>query len=998
MKLNIWLFLFALALPSFTAMAQGLNEDILTPDLQKSIEENPNGIHSVYVAFEDIVDVRALENELISRNASVDERAYEIITKLQAKANEVQPEFLSYLNRLDGIDKATIHDFWIANVVFFEGTTEAIAKVSNYPGLERININWPIEFYDVEQENKGTLAPTSFNTTETGVEAIGAPEMWAMGYTGYGRKVLIVDTGEDPYHPALHNNFSYHNRSLDESWASPNGPHACEDDHGTHVTGTAVGIDRILKDTIGVAYEGEWMGGPIPLSGCNYTGTVLDAFGTFQWALNPDGNASTTDDMPDAINNSWGRPDPSTFDCGIPSVVNMYNALMGAGIAVIYAAGNEGPGMTTVGHPAINNYDLVRFFSVGNVNANNPSFPIYSGSSRGPSVCFNADESLYIKPEVSAPGTNVRSAVFGDGYSSYTGTSMAAPHVAGAILILKEAFPYLSGEDLMLALYFSATDLGDPGEDNDYGMGMINLPSAFDTLVAQGHVPVPPVDGSLDVTLLSSEVSTFSCLEGVAAYIEVENGGTETVESIEVTLTFTGNQTVSESHNWEVFLLPGDRAEVLLPAVEVPPGDYELVIDLTKVNDQPDLRHLNNRLKQDVTILDINELPAQVAGGLTPCANSTIAVESGFTDDAEIKWYDDFSEGNLIGEGSSILVDVTDEPQTVYVQVSPVVKVGKPDISSGTLQYSDDNNGVVFNTDVPITIRSVKVYAEEAGGRIIRLRREDGSGGSEVVTLQEGENIIELDFTVPVGENHELYMQAGKPLAFTLGGTAYPYAIDNVVTLTKPVSGSGIFYYYFFDWEIEYDYFCGRTAVEIDPQASGGGPDVSITASDVDVNIYNEDPEIDFEGAADGAASWYWNFGDGNTSEMQNPSHTYADTGNYVVTLTVVDNDGCSSSALIDVHVYDEVVSSINNLTLDNRLLVYPNPTKEELFLHFSWPGTTDIQYYVVDLLGRPLTTVFNVASGTSQESLSLSAFPSGVYLLVVESSEGRVTKRIVKE
>ena len=997
MKLHSWLFLFALALPSFTVLAQGLNEAILTPDLLKNIEEKPNGIHSVYVVFEDKVDVRALENELISREASVDERAYEIITKLQAKANEVQPAFLNFLNRVDDINKEATKSFWIANVVFFEGTTEAIAEVSNYPGLEQMDLNWEIEFHDLEQENKETLAPASVDNVETGLEVIGAPEMWAMGYTGYDQKVLIVDTGEDPYHPALFNNYAYHNRSLDESWASPNGPHSCQSDHGTHVTGTAVGIDRTLMDTIGVAYEAEWMGGPIPLLGCNYPGTVLDAFGTFQWAIDPDNNPGTTDDMPDAINNSWGRSATSTFDCGLPEWVSIYDAMMGVGIAVTWSAGNGGPGASTIGHPSINNHDLVRFFSVGNINANSASLPIANGSSRGPSICFNEDESLRIKPEVSAPGTSVRSSIFGNNYGTKTGTSMAAPHVAGAILILKEAFPYLAGEDLMLALYFSARDLGEPGEDNEYGMGMIYIPDAFDYLVEQGHTPVPPVDGTLDVTLLSAQINTFYCLEGVSPFIEIENGGTETVESIEVSLTFTGSQTITETHNFEVFLTPGDRTELLLPQVEVPAGTYELVVDLTEVNGQPDPRHLNNRLKQEVTILDINESPAQVAGGATPCANSTIAVESAYQGEATIKWYDEYIGGHILGEGQSILLDLTDEPQTIYVQVSPIEKVGKPDLSTGNPLYSNNSNGLKFDTDVPIRIRTVKVFAEEAGGAIIRLTRADGTGGAEVAMLQEGENVVELDFPVPVGEGHELYIQTGKPLGFTQGGTQYPYSIDDIVTITAPISGSSIFYYYFFDWEVEYDYLCGRTAVDINPQASNGGPNVSIAASDVEVNIYNEDMEIDFEGAADGATSWFWNFGDGNTSDLQNPSHTYADIGNYVVTLTVVDNDGCSASALIDVLVYEEVVSSTDDLDLENRLMVYPNPTKEELSLHFSWPGTTDIQYYVVDLLGRPLTSIFGVASGTSQESLSLSAFPSGTYLLVVESSEGRVTKRIVK-
>ena len=68
---------------------------------------------------------------------------------------------------------------------------------------------------------------------------------------------------------------------------------------------------------------------------------------------------------------------------------------------------------------------------------------------------------------------------------------MAAPHVSGAILLLKEAFPFLSGEELLWALYLSAVDLGIPGEDNIYGMGMIDVHAAFQHLI-QIHTPVDP--------------------------------------------------------------------------------------------------------------------------------------------------------------------------------------------------------------------------------------------------------------------------------------------------------------------------------------------------------------------------------------------------------------------------------------------------------------------------------------------------------------------------
>ena len=85
---------------------------------------------------------------------------------------------------------------------------------------------------------------------------------------------------------------------------------------------------------------------------------------------------------------------------------------------------------------------------------------------------------------------------------------MAAPHVSGAILLLKEAFPYLSGEDLLWALYLSAVDLGPPGEDNTYGMGIIDVHAAFLHL-SQNHNPVDPFQFKYDINLDSFRFQTL---------------------------------------------------------------------------------------------------------------------------------------------------------------------------------------------------------------------------------------------------------------------------------------------------------------------------------------------------------------------------------------------------------------------------------------------------------------------------------------------------------
>ena len=134
----------------------------------------------------------------------------------------------------------------------------------------------------------------------------------------------------------------------------------------------------------------------------------------------------------------------------------------------------------------------VNVFSVGSVNGN-VAFPqpISGFSTRGPSQC-PSNGTLNIHPEVVAPGENVRSAWGMDGYNSISGTSMSSPHVSGAVLLLKEAFPQLTGAQLLTALYTTATDMGVTGEDNVYGNGLIDVHAAF-LWLAQQHTPRDPL-------------------------------------------------------------------------------------------------------------------------------------------------------------------------------------------------------------------------------------------------------------------------------------------------------------------------------------------------------------------------------------------------------------------------------------------------------------------------------------------------------------------------
>ncbi|MCO6480504.1 MAG: S8 family serine peptidase, partial [Phaeodactylibacter sp.] len=800
--------------------------------------------------------------------------------------------------------------FWITNAIFMEATGPAIARLSREKAVEMIFPNHEIEIMDDGAER--IPAPRLLNNAERGLRAIGAHQMWAMGYTGYGRKAMIIDTGEEVEHPALHNQFAYHTRELSEAWASPGEPQYCSD-HGSHVTGTIVGLDRLQNDTIGVAFNGQWMGGPVVLSGCQYSSSVLDIFETFQWALNPDGNPATTDDMPDVINNSWGSPLPSSFDCGEHYALPIINAVMTAGIASVHSAGNEGPGSSTIGSPAINNNSLVRVFSVGNLNGNDNSLSINPGSSRGPSVC-GGTESLLIKPEVSAPGTDVRSSVPGGRYISLSGTSMAAPHVSGAVLLLKEAFPYLTGEEILLALYFSAIDLGTPGEDNAYGMGIINVPAAFQYLIDQGHAPVPPVETDKDVILLRAETRDFNCGEQLAARLLVENGGTETITSLDIRHGLRGDGLpVVFSYRWEGGIEPGQREYIQLPAIPSEPGEFEYTAQIYKVNGEDDPRPLNNQLKQQARVVSDELFDARIVGNGVVCQNGQAVVQSLHDGPAAVRWYDALVEGSLLGIGKRAVLPVGEDATTVYMEVSPIQKTGREDNQGGAVQFSTAGQGLLFDVYTPCTIKSVKVYAEEAGNRLLILEGPDGSSRTLVVPVGAGEQRIPLNVSVEPGEGWELRLRAGKALGFNVAGSNYPYTLPNVLSIRRSTQ-SPVFYHYFYDWEVEFSYFCGRTPVEIPVRETENTPQPAFSPANAEVDLSSGLNEVSFTDLSEGATFWWWSFGDGSGSTLQNPTHAYSDTGRYQVILAVLGEDGCISSAEGAVTVTESNVSSASQL------------------------------------------------------------------------------------
>ncbi len=270
------------------------------------------------------------------------------------------------------------------------------------------------------------------------VPQIGAPAAWEAGYTGKGISVAVLDTGIDKSHPDLASQVAGAKNFTEESDEDLVG-------HGTHVAstiaGTAVASSGKYK---GVAPEAKLYDGKV----CEQSGCPESAIlGGMEWAAN--------EVKAKVVNLSLGGTDTPEVD-PLEEAVNRLTAQ--SGTLFVIAAGNDGPGESTVGSPGSADAAL----TVGAVDKQDK---LAGFSSRGPRVGDGA-----VKPDVTAPGVDIVAAKakksvigdpVGDAYLKLSGTSMATPHTAGAAALLAQEHPDWKAGDLKAALMASAKPAAD---------------------------------------------------------------------------------------------------------------------------------------------------------------------------------------------------------------------------------------------------------------------------------------------------------------------------------------------------------------------------------------------------------------------------------------------------------------------------------------------------------------------------------------------------------
>ncbi|MFE6187803.1 S8 family serine peptidase [Streptomyces sp. NPDC056465] len=471
----------ALAAGAVPAVAAGTPSAAATAKIDSSLSSAvaKGGDATFFVVLKDRADLSGARKQKTHGG-----RAKAAYKELRAHAADSQKSLTSFLDK----ERVGHKDYWIANTIRVTGDADLVNTLAKRSDVASVVKQQKYELDDIEvSDSKVTTSrptpagtdssATGDDTPEWGVADIHADDVWKQ-YEDRGEGIVIasVDSGVQYDHPDLVANYRGNNGDgtfthdynfYDPTGNCPSDGTPCDNNgHGTHTMGTMVG-----KNGIGVAPNATWMAA----KGCATDECPDDdLLAAGQWILAPtdhNGQNPRPDLAPNIVNNSWGGGDTTFYQ----DIVEAWNA---AGIFEAFAAGNDGDGKTcsTAHAPGSQapSYGVGAYDSTGS---------IASFSGFGPSLVDGS-----AKPDISAPGVDIPSTWPGSSYNTISGTSMATPHVAGAVALLWSAAPSLIGriDETRALLDEGAHDVDDThcggtaGMNNVWGEGKLDILASVD--------------------------------------------------------------------------------------------------------------------------------------------------------------------------------------------------------------------------------------------------------------------------------------------------------------------------------------------------------------------------------------------------------------------------------------------------------------------------------------------------------------------------------------
>ncbi|MFI2490383.1 S8 family serine peptidase [Promicromonospora kroppenstedtii] len=451
--------------------------DKITPAARKAFAAP--GDTTFWLRFADTADLSAAEGI-----TSWSERGEYVYETLRATAEAAQKDAVAELEK-SGTEYTS---YWATNAILVEDASLGLAT-DLAADNEVLEIR-PTAHYEapepVEVVDAADVTPSAAGKPTWGITAINADDVWSRGFTGEGIVVSNIDTGVNTAIPSVRDRYrGAATGSDDYNWYDAAGlGHAHPEDtdqdgHGTHTMGTMVGGTQTwnqVEHQFGVAPGAQW----VATNGCADQCADQALISSGEWILAPtraDGTDPSPAMRPHVVNNSWGSIVPSTD----PFMEDILTAWEAAGVFATFSNGNLGEeGCQSSGSPG----SRQATYSVG---------AFTSGGVIAPYSARGSGEAGAVKPDIAAPGTSVFSSLPGGLMGYLSGTSMAAPHVAGAVALLWDAVPELVGNvpATRAILDGSARDVdnttcgGTADDNNVWGEGKLDVLAAYE--LAQGE-------------------------------------------------------------------------------------------------------------------------------------------------------------------------------------------------------------------------------------------------------------------------------------------------------------------------------------------------------------------------------------------------------------------------------------------------------------------------------------------------------------------------------